>query len=62
MAHITLYKPDSVVPEEYDNVSSYDVKDGVLTFVAQKDASLLPVARITTSVPFLVRHEMDTTR
>ena len=58
---ITLYKPDSDVPEEHTAIEC-DVKDGVLSFVIQKDASLPNSTRIRTNVPFLIRQELGTLR
>ena len=62
MVHITLYKPHSTTPEEYSDVTQYDLKDGVLTFVFRENTASPVVTKIATSVPFVVHQEVDTMR
>lgn len=56
MAEVTLYKPDATV--RYPNATEVSVKEGVLSFGVQKDATHPFPQKIQTNVPFLVMEEV----
>ncbi len=56
---ITLYKPDGIV--KYPGVTTYGLKDGVLTFRTEKDPSST-VTEIRTTVHFLIEAQLDVTK
>jgi hypothetical protein len=57
MAEVTLYKPDATV--RYPSATDLAVKEGVLSFTVQKDATHPFAQKIKTNVPFLVMEEVS---
>lgn len=54
MVHITLYIPNSPMPEEYD-VKSYGINEGRLTFQVEGN----PATTVITTVPYLIRQTVE---
>jgi len=58
MVHITLFVPDSAMPQEYD-VESYGIREGVLYFRVKENAAIPTATDISTTVPFLIRQQVE---
>jgi hypothetical protein len=61
MVHITLYPPNES-PQEYD-VKNYNIQQEAVLWFRVEGSDSLPVAtEIKTTVPFLIREQVDSTR